>query len=388
MRSFEFATAQQILFGPGQISQLPALAAKHKLARAMVITGSSAARVQPLIDLLTRGGVEVTLFAAASEPSVAMLRQAAAMAIAARCDGVIAIGGGSVLDLGKAVAALLRNTGELFDYLEVIGKGRPLEHPGAPCIAVPTTSGTGSEVTRNAVIFSPEHAVKVSLRSASMLPVAAIVDPELTRDVPPATTAASGMDALTQLIEPYTSLRANPLTDALCIEAIPHAARALPKAFHQGADMEARTSMSLASLFGGLALANAGLGVVHGFAGPLGGMFNAPHGAICAAILPHGMAANIAHLRRSTAPEAAAVLERYKIVARLLTGREAARPEDGVEFVRELSRELQIPSLATFGMGPEHAQQIVEKSARASSMKANPVVLSSEELTEVYLRSL
>jgi alcohol dehydrogenase class IV len=388
MRSFEFATAQQILFGSGQISQLPALAAKHSLARSMVVTGSSTARVQPLIDLLARGGVEVTLFAAASEPSVAMLRQAAAMATEARCDGVIAIGGGSVLDLGKAVAALLRNTGDLFEYLEVIGKGRPLEHPSAPCIAVPTTSGTGSEVTRNAVLFSPEHAVKVSLRSASMLPVAAIVDPELTRDVPPATTAASGMDALTQLIEPYTSLRANPLTDALCVEAIPHAARALPKAFHQGADMEARTSMSLASLFGGLALANAGLGVVHGFAGPLGGMVDAPHGAICAAILPQAMAANVAHLRRSSAPEATAVLERYTVVARLLTGRETARPEDGVEFVRDLSRELQIPSLAKFGMGPEHAREIVEKSARSSSMKANPVVLSNEELTEVYLDSL
>jgi alcohol dehydrogenase class IV len=354
----------------------------------MVVTGSSPARVQPFVDLLRRGGVEVTLFAAASEPSVAMLRQAAAMATEARCDGVIAIGGGSVIDLGKAVAALLRNTGNLFDYLEVIGKGSPLEHPSAPCIAVPTTSGTGSEVTRNAVLFSPEYAVKVSLRSASMLPVAAIVDPELTRDVPPATTAASGMDALTQLIEPYTSLRANPLTDALCVEAIPHAASALPKAFRQGTDMEARASMSLASLFGGLALANSGLGVVHGFAGPLGGMFNAPHGAICAAILPQGMAANIAHLRRSSAPGVASVLERYAVVARLLTGREGARPEDGVEFVRDLSRELQIPTLAKFGMGPEHAQEVVDKSARASSMKANPVVLSNEELTEVYLRSL
>jgi alcohol dehydrogenase class IV len=305
-----------------------------------------------------------------------------------QCDGVVAIGGGSVLDTGKAVAALLRNTGDLFEYLEVIGKGLPLQRPSAPCIAVPTTSGTGSEVTRNAVLFSPEHAVKVSLRSPSMLPVAAIVDPELTLDVPPATTAASGMDALTQLIEPYTSVRANPLTDALCVEAIPHAARALFKAFRDGSDMEARTSMSLASLFGGLALANAGLGVVHGFAGPLGGMFNAPHGAICAAILPQGMAANIAHLKRSSTPDAAATLQRYSVVARLLTGRESAQPEDGVHFVRELSRELEIPSLAKFGMGSEHAEKVVEKSAKASSMKANPVVLSTEELEEVYLASL
>lgn len=388
MHSFEFATAQQILFGPGKIAQLPALAAQHSLRRCMVVTGSSSARVQPVIDLLTGAGIEVTLFAVASEPSVAMLREAAATANEGCCDGVVAIGGGSVLDTGKAIAALVRNTGDIFEYLEVIGKGRPLEHPSAPCIAVPTTSGTGSEVTRNAVLFSPEHAVKVSLRSVSMLPVAAIVDPELTRDVPPATTAASGMDALTQLIEPYTSRRANPLTDALCVEAIPHAARALPKAFRDGADMEARTSMSLACLFGGLALANSGLGVVHGFAGPLGGMFDAPHGAICAAILPHGMAANIAHLQRSSDSTAVETLQRYRVVARLLTGREAAQPEDGVLFVRELSRELQIPSLAKFGMGPEHAQEVVEKSARASSMKANPVTLSTEELTEVFLRSL
>ena len=388
MHSFEFATAQQILFGPGKITQLPALAAQHALRGCMVITGSSSARVQTVIDLLTHSGVEVTIFSVASEPSVSMLREAVAMAVAARCDGVVAIGGGSVLDTGKAVAALLRNTEDIFEYLEVIGKGRPLEHPSAPCIAVPTTSGTGAEVTRNAVLFSPEHAVKVSLRSVSMLPVAAIVDPELTREVPPATTAASGMDALTQLIEPYTSRRANPLTDALCVEAIPLAARALLKAFHDGADMEARASMSLASLFGGLALANSGLGVVHGFAGPLGGMFDAPHGAICAAILPHGMEANIAHLKRSPTSEAAAILQRYRVVARLLTGRDAAQPEDGVLFVHELSRELQIPSLAKFGMGPEHAKEVVEKSARASSMKANPVTLSNEELTEVYLHSL
>jgi alcohol dehydrogenase class IV len=388
MHSFEFATAQQILFGPGKVAQLSAIATKHSLCRCMVTTGSSSGRVQSVIDSLSATGVEITLFSVASEPSVKMLREAVAKATKAQCDGVVAIGGGSVLDIGKAVAALLRNTEDVFEYLEVIGKGLPLKHPSAPCIAVPTTSGTGAEVTRNAVLFSPEHAVKVSLRSPSMLPVAAIVDPELTLDVPPATTAASGMDALTQLIEPFTSLRANPLTDALCVEAIPHAARALPKAFRDGSNMEARTSMSLASLFGGLALANAGLGVVHGFAGPLGGMFNAPHGAICAAILPQGMAANIAHLKRSSTPDADSILQRYRVVARLLTGRESAQPEDGVLFVRELSHELQIPSLSNFGMNANHGHEVVDRSAQASSMKANPVVLSTEELEDVYLRSL
>ena len=196
------------------------------------------------------------------------------------------------------------------------------------------------------------------------------------------------MDALTQVIEPYTSARANPFTDALCLQAIPEGARSLPRAFHDGADMEARTGMSLVSLFGGLALANAGLGVVHGFAGVIGGMFPAPHGAICAAILPHGMAANIAHLKAVGDQASEALLQRYRTVARSLTGNPAAEPADGVEFVQKLSRELAIPPLAKFGMSAGDAEEVVSKSARASSMKANPVVLSLDELKEVYQRSL
>jgi len=388
MQSFEFATAQQIVFGRGAVSQLPAIAARRAIHRCFLVTFPPAVRVQPVIDLLTKADIEVSTFTVSAEPSVPQIRQAIAQAIEARCDGVIAIGGGSVMDTGKAVAALLRNHDDLFEYLEVIGKGRPLAIPSAPCIAVPTTAGTGAEVTRNAVLFSPEHAVKVSLRSATMLPVAAIVDPDLTRDLPPDPTAWGGMDALTQLIEPLTSLRANPLTDALCIQAMPGAARALPRAARDGTDMEARTAMSLASLFGGLALANAGLGVVHGFAGPLGGMFPAPHGAVCAAILGHGMAANIAHLKSNPNDRSVATLDRYRTVARCLTGSQAAEPEDGVDFIRKLTLELKIPSLGKFGMSKSDAEEVVSKSAIASSMKANPVVLSTEELTEVYLRSL
>ncbi|HVJ05643.1 MAG TPA: iron-containing alcohol dehydrogenase [Candidatus Saccharimonadales bacterium] len=386
MNPFEFATAQQILFGRGTTAQLPIVAARYALHRCMVVTGKTPSRVQSVIELLTQAGIGVVTLPVPSEPSIPLLREAVVQAIKNKCDGVIAIGGGSVIDTGKAIAALMRNTDDLFEYLEVIGKGRALQHPSAPCIAIPTTSGTGAEVTRNAVLFSPEHAVKVSLRSATMLPVAAIVDPDLTRELAPRTTAWSGMDALTQLIEPYVSLRANPLTDSLCLQAIPLAARALPRAFHDGTDMQARTEMSLASLFGGMSLANSGLGVVHGFAGPLGGMFDAPHGAVCAAILPHGMAANIAHLKSANGKDA--TLDRYRTVARSLTGSSTAEPEDGVSFVRNLSRELAIPPLSSFGMAATDAEQVVEKSARASSMKANPVVLSSEELKEIFLRSL
>ena len=271
------------------------------------------------------------------------------------------------------------------DYLEVIGKGQPLTVAPLPFIAVPTTAGTGSEVTRNAVLGSPEHGVKASLRSAAMLAKAAIVDPELTHDLPPHVTASSGLDALTQLIEPYVSPRANPITDALCRDGIPRAAVHLPRAYADGGDAEARENMSTVSLYGGLALANAGLGVVHGFASPIGGMFDAPHGAVCAAVMPFGMEANIAALR-ARAPEHPA-LARYGEIARWLTGHLGA-PEDGVAWVRELCRRLDVPPLGTYGITARNIPELVEKAARASSMKANPIVLTTAELTRVLEQAL
>ena len=254
------------------------------------------------------------------------------------------------LTRGKAIAAIATNGGEPLEFLEVVGKGRALKVPPLPFIAVPTTAGTGSEVTRNAVLGSPEHGVKASLRSPLMLPRIALVDPELTYGLPPAVTASTGLDALTQLIEPYVSVRANPLVDAICVEGIRRVAGALRRAYHDGADVAARRDMALGSLFGGLALANAGLGVVHGFAAPLGGTWKAPHGALCAAILPHGMAANVDALR-ARAPQHPA-LGRYATIASLLTGRNDARAEDGIDWVRELCVELNIPAAARLGYHP------------------------------------
>ena len=261
---------------------------------------------------------------------------------------MIGIGGGSALDAAKAIAALLTNAGDLFDYLEVIGRAQPLVHPAAPCIAIPTTAGTGSEVTRNAVLSSPEHRVKVSLRSAYMLPRVALVDPELTYELPPSVTAATGLDALTQLIEPYVSPRANPVTDGMCVEGIRRAARSLRRAVENGRDTSAREDMALASLFGGLALANAGLGAVHGFAGPMGGMFPAPHGAVCAALLPHVMETNLRALR-SRAPSSES-LSRYSELGPLLTGRTQATADDAVQWIHELVTALHIPRLKSYGI--------------------------------------
>lgn len=207
----------------------------------------------------------------------------------------------------------MANGGDPLDYAEVIGHGRPLERRSLPLIAIPTTAGTGAEVTRNAVIGSPEHRVKVSLRSPLMLPEVAIVDPELTRDLPPALTASTGLDALTQLIEPLVSCRTNPLTDALCRSGIQRAARSLRRAVEHGEDLVAREDMSLASLFSGLALANAALGAVHGLTGPLGGMFEASHGALCASLLPAVMEANVRALRHRAGTPRPAALQRDRL---------------------------------------------------------------------------
>ncbi len=382
---FEFATADRIIFGAGAVRQV-APAARQMGRQALLVTGRIVERAAPLLAELQASGMAGPVYPVRREPTIDMVREGAGLAQAESCDIVIAFGGGSVIDAGKAIAAILGNGGDPLDYLEVIGRGRPLEHSSAPFIAVPTTAGTGSEVTRNAVLASPEHRVKASLRSAHMLPRLAVVDPELTLDLPPAITAATGLDALTQLIEPYVSVRANAMTDVFCQEGMRKAAAGLLRACHNGRDLGARSDMSWASLLGGLALANAGLGAAHGFAAPIGGMFDAPHGAVCAALLPHVMIANILALR-ARLPDSEA-LARYVAVARILTGNQQANPEDGVAWIRYLCAELRIPPLRSYGVGLEHVPLLVEKAAQASSMKANPIALTTEELTRILTASM
>jgi alcohol dehydrogenase class IV len=382
---FEFATAGRIVFGAGSVREVaPAAAAMGR--RALLVTGACQERAAPLAAALEAAGVACLPLAIPGEPSIALVRQAAPWARGQACDLVVAIGGGSALDAGKALAALLTNPGDPLDYLEIIGRGQPLERTPAPSIAVPTTAGTGSEVTRNAVLASPEHRVKASLRSVSMIPRLAVVDPELTLDLPPAVTASTGLDALTQLIEPYVSIRANALTDLYCVEGIRRAAAALPRVYAGGHDREARRDMAWASLLGGLALANAGLGAVHGFAAPVGGMFPAPHGGVCAAVLPHAMEINVRALRQR-APGSES-LRRYDEVGRLLTGRPQAAAEDGVRWTAEMCRRLEIPPLRKYGVSRGDIAVLVEKAAKAGSMKGNPIVLTPEELGEIMARAV
>jgi len=330
--------------------------------------------------------VPFTTFEVHREPTVELARQAVATARDGGVDLVIAVGGGSVMDLGKALAMLLGNGGDPLDYLEVVGEGRAIDKPSAPCIALPTTAGTGAEVTPNAVLASPEHGLKASLRSPLMLPTLALVDPLLTVSSPPGVTASSGMDALTQCLEPLVSIRATPMTDALASEGLRRAAAGLRRGYADGNDLVARTDMALCSLLGGLSLANAKLGTVHGLAGVIGGTVDVPHGIACAALLVATFDANVKALR-ARQPDSQALV-RYQEAARLLTGRADATIEQGSAWIAETVRLLGIPKLSRYGLTREHADDVVERALRASSTKGNPIDLNTDELHAVFAAAL
>jgi alcohol dehydrogenase class IV len=379
---FEFATAGRIVVGAGRAAGLPGLLAGLG-SRVLVCTGADPGRHAGLL-----AGLELpaAVFAVAAEPTVELARAGVAAAREHGADVVAAIGGGSVIDLGKAVAALLANGGDPLDYLEMIGAGRPLTQPALPCVAVPTTAGTGAEVTANAVLASPAHGVKVSLRSTLMIPRIALVDPELTVSCPPPVTAASGLDALTQCLEPLVSSRASPMTDGLAREGLRRAAAGLRAAYADGGDLAARADMSVCSLLGGAALANAKLGAVHGLAGVIGGTAAVPHGMACAALLAPVVEANVAALRAGQPGHPA--LGRYAEAARLLTGVPTAAIEDGVSWLRETVSLLAVPGLGEFGLRPGDAGPVAAKAAVSSSMQGNPVPLSDDTLRAVVRQAI
>ena len=377
---FEFATATEIVFSPGTRQILPGRI-RREGTRALVVTGRDPGRTEALLEAFRAAGVTITVWPLAREPTLDDAREAARVAGDVGVELVAGVGGGSVIDLAKAAAALATSGGDPLDYLEVIGRGQLLRERPLPCFAVPTTAGAGAEVTRNAVLASPGDGVKASLRSPLMLPRLAVVDPELTLSLPPDVTAATGMDALAQLLEPYVSSRANPITDPLCLDGLGRVARSLRRVCADGTDLEARTDMAFAALCGGLALANAGLGAVHGFAAAIGGRFDAPHGAVCAALLPGVVRANAAALAARAPGSQAAV--RYGLAARALTGDPQATVERLVEWLRQLRSDLRIPVLGAYGVCERDADGLVAAAARASSMKANPIALEAHELHQV-----
>jgi alcohol dehydrogenase class IV len=374
--AFDLALPRRVMFGAGRADETPELLPTLG-RRVLVCTGYDAARFGHLVARVD----PVTVVSVAHEPTVDDVRNATERARAVDADVVLAVGGGSVLDLGKAVAVLLGNGTDPLDHLEVVGRGVRIERPSVPYVAVPTTAGTGAEATANATLRSPEHGIKASIRSPHMLPAVALVDPLLTLSCPPAVTASSGLDALTQCLEPYVSRRANDATDAVAAEGLRRGARALRTAYEHGGDREAREDMALCSLLGGVALANAKLGAVHGLAGVIGGVIDAPHGAVCAALLAPVVEANVRALRERD--PGSPTLVRYTHVARLLTGRDEATVEDALTWLRETVEALRVPPLAEIGLRPAQYADVADKAARSSSMQGNPVALSSEELVAV-----
>lgn len=388
MKPFEFYSVPRIIVERGGRRRLGELAAS--MGTRVLLVHNAPPLADEVGNILRATGLACHIFAQHGEPTVQDVGVALAMAKAAASDVVIGLGGGSAIDLAKAVAALLTNGGEVLDYMEVVGKGQKITKRSAPWIAVPTTAGTGAEATRNAVIGYKEKRFKASIRSELMLARIALLDPEMQVTVPPGVTAASGCDALCQVIESYTSTGANPISDGLALEGIARAGRSLSRAYHEATDLDAREDMAIAALLSGITLANAGLGAVHGFAAPMGANFPVPHGVVCAALLPHVIDANVRVLRAENVQHP--TLRRYATIGRLLSGHtdagDAAAINAAVAFVADLTSELAIPPLRNFGVTESSIASMVDLAKKASSMRYNPATLSDEVLGEILRRAI
>ena len=365
-----FLTASEIRFGRGKACEV-AVAAKAFGARVMLVNGLTAARSNWLADQLT----PVARFSVGHEPDIAMIEAGVAAARAAKAQVIVAMGGGAVIDAGKAIAALVPARLPMMDHLEVVGRGLPLGADPLQFIAVPTTAGTGAEVTKNAVIGVPSARRKVSLRDNRMLPDVAIIDPALTDGTPKPVTLASGLDAITQVIEPYVCTKANRLTDALCRDAIPLGLAALVRLM-ETEDTAARDDLAWVSLCGGLALANAGLGAVHGLAGPIGGAASAPHGAVCGVLLPPVLAANA---KLATDVAAARITEVQNWISHAF----GVETEQATTALQNWSQHHGLPRLSQMGLQEDELQSIAQASLESSSMRGNPVALTERALIDI-----
>jgi len=382
---FEFSTVARIIFGSGKLNSIGGIASEFGKS-AFIVTGGPKSISDRLVNLLEAQEISCSIVKIEQEPTIDLIHTLVNLARQTSPDLVIGLGGGSALDTAKAIAVLKSNPGEITDYLEVIGLHKPILNPSLPLIAIPTTSGTGAEVTKNAVIISTQHNIKVSLRSSYLLPKIALVDPELSVSVPPLITAFTGLDALTQLIEPFTCNDPNPLTDVLCREGIQRIARSIYQVFDNGVDLQAREEMSIASLFGGLALSNAKLGAIHGLAGPIGGEIPAPHGAICACLLPIVMKANLSAITERAPGHPA--LKRYNLIGKILSSDPTANADAGIQWIQNFCLHAKIPPLSAYGLTGEKFDIIMEKAVISSSMKGNPIRLSLVEMRAILQKSL
>jgi len=372
---FEFRLPKKIVFGNGCAEQIGE-EVKELGNKALLVTGRRAMKKTGMLDkiakLIRDSGVEVVIFSEVeADPSLETVDRGTKLAEGEGCEVVIGLGGGSALDAAKAIAAMIGQEYSIGEYQA----GRELEKPGVPFLAIPTTSGTGSEMTKNSVLTNRDKRIKKSVRSPYMIAAVALVDPLLTISLPPSVTAASGTDALTQAIEAYVGLKSNPLTDTLALRAIELLGANLPKAVHNGADVGAREKMALGSLISGMAFANAGLGAAHGLSHPLGARKGIPHGVACAILLPWVMEFNMP-LRE----------EKFAQIALALG--EEPKGERAVKSIRKLLEDIEIPSgLGELGVTTDDLELLAGE-AGGSSLNNNPRKASKDELVEILRKAL
>lgn len=372
---FEFYTAGKIVFGCGEIERLPQLC-ENLGQHFLIITGGSSAEksgvLGRLVDGLKAAGKQVTLHGGVdSEPTPEVVDAAAQAGRDAGADAVIGIGGGSVMDTAKAAAGVATSGGSVRDYLEGVGTGAQITKEPLPFVAVPTTSGTGTEVTKNAVIMSREDKYKKSIRDERLIANIALVDPELTTSMPKSVTAASGMDAICQLVESYTARGANAFCDAMSIYHIPRAVEALKRAYDDGSDMQARETMAMASMVSGMCLANAGLGAAHGIGAALGAVMGVRHGVACGMLLPHVMRYNMEH-----------GVEKYANIGRAMGGTDMDDEKAAlyaVDYIDELCAHLNMPKrLRELNVTADMVDEL-SAASMGSSMSKNPVQINRSE---------
>jgi alcohol dehydrogenase class IV len=386
MKTFSITRIPELVFGEGRLFDLPAILQRKGVRSVALITGGSSFRKTEAWDRLcgdlAAAGITRLDFSVSGEPSpdivdaiTAKLRHGRP-----RAAGVVALGGGSVIDAAKAVSAMLTMEGPTADYLESVGTKTP-SGTRMPLFAVPTTSGTGSEATKNAVLSRVgEGGFKKSLRHDNLVPDVALIDPLLTLSCPREITAASGLDAITQLLEAYTSVRSTPFTDALALGALETAGRAFPRVCRDGSDKDARAGMSYAAYISGICLAHAGLGVVHGIASPLGGMFPVPHGVVCGTLVAEATRYTLARAMKIDDPSKNSVLRRYARAGIALSGRDADSDNGNaallVTTLEKYIRETSLPTLGDFGLTREDARRVAEK----TEAKNHPIPLTVDDI--------
>lgn len=372
---FQFMTSTRIIFGEGALAN--SLSSLNQFGYSvLLVTGKDGERAEPVLNYLKQQNMRYQQVAVHGEPLIAMIEEMAAMGRKFRPDMVLAMGGGSVLDAGKALAALIPNQGSVYDYVEVVGRSVPLQAKPLPFIAVPTTAGTGSEVSKNAVLRSAQEQVKVSLRSPEMLADLAIVDPTFTYGMDPVMSGYCGMDAFSHLMEAYVCGDPNPLTDMVCEEGLRRLSGSLLAACEDD-DPRARSDMSFAAMLGGMALANGKLGAAHGLASALGGRLDAPHGLITAQLIPFVMQENVLAAREAGRTD---VLDRYRQLACILTGRINAEIIDGILWARRTLKRLNLPTLSSYGLCDMMFDEVAEDALRSNAIKGNPLPLNKPRL--------